>query len=158
MMGCGTQDTVTSLSVTYYPERWGHSPPADRAWGTPGYDVCTNPQIQVAKGILEITWERQGHNWYLGWLASGIIPNFSPPHFHKDDPGAGVIELWVRVGPMWHCLDAPLPPRGSTLCIQDLGRGRPGALSRPIRGTCAPNSPSVSSQFLDMEGTNQGPP
>lgn len=60
-----------------------------------------------------------------------VIPNLSPPHFHKNDPGAGVIELWARVGPTWHCSMPPHHPAGSTLWIQDLGRGRPGAVSRP---------------------------
>lgn len=95
---------------------------------------------------------------YLGCLASGVIPNLSPPHFHKNAPGAGVIELWARVGPCGTALMPPCHLQGA-LCGSRIWEGAGLGLSlAPSRGTSIPNSPSVSSQFLDMEGTSQDPP
>lgn len=61
-------------------------------------------------------------------FAPGVVLNLSPPHFHKDDPRAGMTDLWRESVP---CSATLTPCWGRILGICDLGQSRPGAVSHP---------------------------
>lgn len=90
--------------------------------------------------------------WFRLALLLGSSLTFPPPYFHKDDPRAGVTELWREsVTLMSSCREHHVDP----------GPGKEeawGSLLPSLRGTRRPNCLSVSSQLLDIEDTNQGLP